>query len=1300
MTSGRASHPKTHPSPPSDKPSRLKLIISRLFRIILGLLFCIPILLVSAWFLLPYYAPSLINQFLKNYPVNVSFAQLDSGFSGLNPTLTISDLRITAKKNLPQTLQNTLPPDVFQSPHWLKAKDIKVEVVLSSLLTSQPIFQRLSGQEIEIHAWQDSNTNFWISGFALTPSQEKTPTPWEWMRQQHVDLQQLNLVWHASNSIPTTLLTVETFQNKPSSLGSAIEFRAAPHLSLGKPFSFSYVYQEQSQTQAQNLHLDIPQIKPDQLSKSVQLPSSTALFLQNMAEFSVSGDATWLRSTKQDEVKIDLKGQIKAGGIAPKSKVFTIQGTSTLNPDIPQINYLKATASFDNWLTIHLQAEKKENDTYGIALSANDFALQKLLDSIKNIQLHLYFPHLGNSLPATLPTTAWVGRIKGLSFTSDQFSFNTPLKDQPFSLSAQLDGIGWKSPWVYFQTQAQWQPANKESRLSLQWKLQKLPLPMISRVVSRWLTEGGTKDWLGSAFTSGMITKASGSHSIVFSNNQIIAQKTSHQIDADISQLGLNYWKTFPAVHQTQAHLRIQKNTSTQQHEAILSIASGKILDYQLKPSEISFQTLEQNPTLLVKANGQGDASNLLRYLKQSPLADKLTSLPRLLSVSGDSHLSVVYRLPFKNTQDMDLSLEAQLNSVNVSIPALVSVQVDGVVGFSKGMLRSPTGLHLQGDWGKLSVSTLAEPQPPHFQIQADVDYNNLLKTINRFSLTETPIQTPSFMTAQPNSRLRVSGEIAQPFSFFAANHLTLDLCEFAFNIPSLIDKKEQDPFELSVTTSKQGDLSLKVEQPASSPVLDAYYRISHLWPLTVETGAIGIGVSHPTPQPKQVIAQIKLGAVDAARWFGQTSTTNQIPLSPSKTTGQPFPIQQWEHQLTRAWQALKNYRGLIPNVWSVEVDEWKQVQTAPLFFNLQATKDHLDAQIEHPDIKGVVIWNKDKSAEKNHQVQMIFDVLRLPLLTQKPDNKNKTSDTKNDQVKIQDQIKNIWKAWQVELQKWNAEPESNTQINIHVDRLLLDQTPMGRLVIDGQAHQKATKNQRKGYDFSASWINMPSIEQQSQFFDMSIQGFWYVDEPNEPAVGLSSQIISNDMGWFLSQWGQEKMISGGTIQFLFDVKWKPHLAEIDKKNLSMLLTFKIGQGNLLMIDSTSIKLLGILSFQNLGRFFDVFGASSKQGVPFDELSGQLRTYQGETQLEKLWLKSPVIEASASGVIDLFEQTQDLKVVVVPKVDLGNFSVLYGLLVNPLVGLGALGLGLFANDAFTLNYHITGTFDQPILTKQ
>ncbi len=73
------------------------------------------------------------------------------------------------------------------------------------------------------------------------------------------------------------------------------------------------------------------------------------------------------------------------------------------------------------------------------------------------------------------------------------------------------------------------------------------------------------------------------------------------------------------------------------------------------------------------------------------------------------------------------------------------------------------------------------------------------------------------------------------------------------------------------------------------------------------------------------------------------------------------------------------------------------------------------------------------------------------------------------------------------------------------------------------------------------------------------------------------------------------------------------------------------------------------------------------------------------------------------GSADIVGETQNLHVVVIPEVNAAAASIVYGMAINPVIGVGTFLAQLFLRDplmkALTYEYQVTGSWQDPTITK-
>jgi uncharacterized protein YhdP len=131
-------------------------------------------------------------------------------------------------------------------------------------------------------------------------------------------------------------------------------------------------------------------------------------------------------------------------------------------------------------------------------------------------------------------------------------------------------------------------------------------------------------------------------------------------------------------------------------------------------------------------------------------------------------------------------------------------------------------------------------------------------------------------------------------------------------------------------------------------------------------------------------------------------------------------------------------------------------------------------------------------------------------------------------------------------------------------------------------------------------------------------------------------------------------------------------------------------------------RLFGLVSLAELPRrltldFGDVFG----KGLGFDSINGDFRLADGSATTNNLVIKGPAAQISITGRTGLRAKDYDQYVLVVPHV--GNSLPVIGAVVGGPVGAaaglavqGLLGHGL--NKTIGARYHVTGSWDKPVMT--
>jgi uncharacterized protein YhdP len=193
------------------------------------------------------------------------------------------------------------------------------------------------------------------------------------------------------------------------------------------------------------------------------------------------------------------------------------------------------------------------------------------------------------------------------------------------------------------------------------------------------------------------------------------------------------------------------------------------------------------------------------------------------------------------------------------------------------------------------------------------------------------------------------------------------------------------------------------------------------------------------------------------------------------------------------------------------------------------------------------------------------------------------------------------------------------------------------------------------------------------------------------------------DSGLLLRRFGMAGVFKGGKGQLTGRLGWPGSPMAMSSSHLSGHIELDIASGQFLKADPGLAKLLGVLSLQSLPRrltldFSDVFA----QGFSFDFIRGDARIQQGVAYTNNLQMKGVNAAVLMEGKADINQETQDLRVLVVPELNAGTASLI-ATVINPAVGLGTfLAQALLRQPlirATTQTFRVHGSWSDPQVEK-
>ena len=194
------------------------------------------------------------------------------------------------------------------------------------------------------------------------------------------------------------------------------------------------------------------------------------------------------------------------------------------------------------------------------------------------------------------------------------------------------------------------------------------------------------------------------------------------------------------------------------------------------------------------------------------------------------------------------------------------------------------------------------------------------------------------------------------------------------------------------------------------------------------------------------------------------------------------------------------------------------------------------------------------------------------------------------------------------------------------------------------------------------------------------------------------------DAGGLLAELGIPGVIDGANGSFKANLSyngspWSPQL-----DTLSGDIAVDFSKGSFMQVDTgPGGALLSLLSFQSLLKRLTLdFSDLVQQGFSFDRFTGSATVVRGVSTTDNTKIVGSQATVLLSGDADFASRKLNTHAVVLPDINAGNASLALAF-VNPAVGIGTFLAQLLLRNPlsqmFKVEYDITGSFDNPVITK-
>lgn len=221
-------------------------------------------------------------------------------------------------------------------------------------------------------------------------------------------------------------------------------------------------------------------------------------------------------------------------------------------------------------------------------------------------------------------------------------------------------------------------------------------------------------------------------------------------------------------------------------------------------------------------------------------------------------------------------------------------------------------------------------------------------------------------------------------------------------------------------------------------------------------------------------------------------------------------------------------------------------------------------------------------------------------------------------------------------LPKQSAQQSKNFPlIDIKSQQLLWRGVNLGQLKV---------KTQRSDYGVKFEHIFIKNKQQQ-----LALSGDWQYQN-GQHRTHLQGRLKSENFGKLLNKLDFSKQFEETSATINFDFNWQAAPYQLSFTQLNGSLNLQLDEGRLLGIEPGLGRLLGVLAMEQwIKRLQFDFDDLYKEGLSFNQISGQFSLNKGIADNDNLVMDAIPAKVILKGKLDLTKQTLDQEVAVIPK---------------------------------------------------
>ena len=687
----------------------------------------------------------------------------------------------------------------------------------------------------------------------------------------------------------------------------------------------------------------------------------------------------------------------------------------------------------------------------------------------------------------------------------------------------------------------------------------------------------------------------------------------------------------------------------------------------QVTQAEAQIPNLMENTTVKVQVDAKGPLADMLGSVNQSAVGDLLGGVLAQASATGDAQLRLNLNLPLHDINSAKVQGSVQLagNDLRITPATPLLGKARGQIQFNEsgftlvgtqaqalgGEVRLDGGMRGSAPAGSSAVQVRAQGQFSAEGLRQAPELG-LPARLARYASGSAPYSL-NLGFRRGVAELNVQSSLQG-----LAMHLPAPLAKSADSVLPLSFSNALLPEALAVSPSgSEPPLLERMQIDLGSNAQVSYVRDLGGAEPRVVRGAIALGLAggETVATPEQgVAANVRLPRLDADAWEDA--------------------IEQLSTAIPTAGGSSASVQGYLPTMMAVRTDALIATGRQLGHVVIGGNREGLNwrANVDADQFSGYVEYRQPSPSNAGRVYARLARLVLAPSTAAEVEN-------------LLDQ-----------------QPSAIPALDIEVDDFELRGKKLGRLDIE------ASNNAR---DWRLSKLSLQTPEAR-----LSASGQWLAagtvrdnkgegkGEGKAPRrTQMTFKLDIRDAGALLTRLGMKDVVRRGQGSIDGQIHWQGSPLSPDVPSLSGQVKLDVENGQFLKAEPGLAKLIGVLSLQALPRrltldFRDVFSS----GFAFDLVRGDVDIQHGVASTHNLQMQGVNAAVLMDGSADIGQETQNLRVVVVPEINAGTASLIASV-VNPAVGISTMLAQLFLRrplaQATTQVFDITGPWAEPRISK-